>query len=115
MERALKHKYSVGETVYFTASNVARPAASGTYEVIRLLPTDGDDCQYRIKSSTEAFERVAKESQLAVPEPERIVRKPAADAVPYRSPSKGPVRRSILSEVNALDTRSLSLIVFYAA
>lgn len=66
MERALKHKYNVGETVYFTASNVARPAASGTYEVIRLLPTDGDDCQYRIKSSTEAFERVAKESQLNV-------------------------------------------------
>ena len=66
MERALKHKFTVGETVYFTASNVARPAASGTYEVIRLLPTDGDDCQYRIKSSTEAFERVAKESQLAV-------------------------------------------------
>ena len=66
MERALKHKYGVGETVYFTASNVARPAASGTYEVIRLLPTDGDDCQYRIKSSTEAFERVAKESQLDI-------------------------------------------------
>jgi hypothetical protein len=66
MERALNHKYRVGETVYFTASNVARPAASGTYEVIRLLPTDGDDCQYRIKSSTEAFERVAKESQLAL-------------------------------------------------
>jgi hypothetical protein len=65
MEKALKHKYLVGETVYFTASNVARPAASGTYEVIRLLPTDGDDCQYRIKNSTEAFERVAKESQLA--------------------------------------------------
>jgi hypothetical protein len=66
MEKALKHKFSVGETVYFTASNVARPAATGTYEVIRLLPTDGDDCQYRIKNSTEAFERVAKESQLAV-------------------------------------------------
>ena len=66
MERVLKHKYTVGETVYFTASNVARPAASGTYEVLKLLPTDGDDCQYRIKSSTEAFERVAKESQLAM-------------------------------------------------
>jgi hypothetical protein len=65
-EKALKHKYNVGETVYFTASNVARPAASGTYEVIRLLPTEGDDCQYRIKSSTEAFERVAKESQLNI-------------------------------------------------
>ena len=66
MERALKHKFSVGMTVYFTASNVSRPAATGTYEVIRQLPTEGDDCQYRIKSSSEAFERVAKESQLAL-------------------------------------------------
>ena len=66
MERALKHKFPVGATVYFTASNVSRPAATGTYEIIRLLPTEGDDCQYRIKSSTEAFERVAKESQLDI-------------------------------------------------
>ena len=66
MERALKHKFPVGTTVYFTASNVSRPAARGTYEVIRQLPTEGDDCQYRIKSSIEAFERVAKESQLAL-------------------------------------------------
>ena len=64
MERALKHKFPVGATVYFTASNISRPAARGTYEVIRQLPTEGDDCQYRIKSATEAFERVAKESQL---------------------------------------------------
>ena len=63
-ERALTHRYKVGETVYFTASNISRPAASGAYEILRLLPTDGDDCQYRIKSTTEAFERVAKESQL---------------------------------------------------
>ncbi len=63
---ALKHKFPVGTRVFYTASNVARPAASGSYEVIRLLPTEGDDCQYRIKSSTEAFERVAKESQLVL-------------------------------------------------
>jgi len=66
MERALKHKFPIGASVHFTASNVSRPAATGTYEIIRQLPTDGDDCQYRIKSSTEAFERVAKESQLAM-------------------------------------------------
>lgn len=65
-ETALTHKFRVGEAVYFTASNVSRPAANGAYEVVRLLPTDGDDCQYRIKSTTEAFERVAKESQLKV-------------------------------------------------
>jgi hypothetical protein len=40
----------------------------------------------------------------------------AADVVPFgRSPSKGPVRGSILSQANALDRRSLSLIVFDAA
>jgi hypothetical protein len=31
---------------------------------LKLLPSDGSDYQYRIKSPAEAFERVAKESQL---------------------------------------------------
>jgi hypothetical protein len=39
-------------------------AANGTYQIVKLLPSDGDDYQYRIKSTSEAFERVAKESQL---------------------------------------------------
>src|SRR5882757_3673236 len=60
MERALKHKFPIGAAVYFTASNVSRPATTGTYEVIRQLPTEGDDCQYRIKNSTEAVERAAR-------------------------------------------------------
>jgi hypothetical protein len=67
VERALRHKFPIGTTVYFTANNVSRPAARGTYEVVRLLPTEGDDCRYRIKGSTEAFERVVRESQLATP------------------------------------------------
>jgi hypothetical protein len=60
----VRHKYHVGETVYFTSPNFGRTAASGTYTVIKLLPSESDDYQYRIKSSGEAFERVAKESQL---------------------------------------------------
>lgn len=58
------HKYRVGETVYYTSPTFGRAAASGSYTVVRLLPSEGDDYQYRIKSSGEAFERVAKESQL---------------------------------------------------
>jgi len=38
--------------------------ANGAFRVVKLLPSDGDDYQYRIKSADEAFERVAKESQL---------------------------------------------------
>jgi len=58
------HRFRVGETVLFTSSPITRPGASGTYKVVKLLPSDGDDYQYRIKNSGEVFERVAKESQL---------------------------------------------------
>jgi hypothetical protein len=58
------HKYQVGETVYFTSPSFGRAAATGSYTVVKLLPSEGDDYQYRIKNSDEAFERVAKESQL---------------------------------------------------
>jgi hypothetical protein len=60
------HKYRVGQTVFYTSSPISRPGASGSYQVVRLLPSDGDDYQYRIKNPGEAFERVAKESQLDV-------------------------------------------------
>jgi hypothetical protein len=58
------HKFRVGQTVFYTSSPISRPGASGSYKVVRLLPSDGDDYQYRIKHAGEAFERVAKESQL---------------------------------------------------
>jgi hypothetical protein len=62
--RSRSHRFSVGQTVSYTSSPVSRPGASGTYKVVKLLPSDGDDYQYRIKNAGEAFERVAKESQL---------------------------------------------------
>lgn len=58
------HKFQVGQTVSYTSSPISRPGASGSYKVVRLLPSDGEDYQYRIKNPGEAFERVAKESQL---------------------------------------------------
>jgi hypothetical protein len=58
------HKYHVGDVVYYTSPSFGRAAATGSYTVIKLLPSEGDDYQYRIKNTDEAFERVAKESQL---------------------------------------------------
>jgi len=43
---------------------MGRAGVNGSYKVVKLLPSDGEDYQYRIKSAGEAFERVAKESQL---------------------------------------------------
>jgi hypothetical protein len=60
----LAHKFHIGQTVYYTAKPIGPMVADGSYKIVKLLPSDGDDFQYRIKSATEAFERVAKESQL---------------------------------------------------
>ena len=40
------HKYQVGETVYYTSPTFGRTAASGSYIVVKLLPSEGDDYQY---------------------------------------------------------------------
>lgn len=60
------HKYSIGENVRYTAGPFTRAGASlpSSFTVVKLLPTDGEEHQYRIKSNGEVFERVAKESQL---------------------------------------------------
>jgi hypothetical protein len=58
------HKYHVGDVVYYTSPSFGRAAATGSYTVIKVLPSEGEDHQYRIKNTEEAFERVAKESQL---------------------------------------------------
>lgn len=58
------HKFRLGQTVYFASRPIGHMSANSTYEVVRLLPSDGADYQYRIKNANEAFERVARESQL---------------------------------------------------
>jgi hypothetical protein len=58
------HKFQIGQTVCFTSRPIGHMAVNDAYLIVKLLPSDGDDYQYRIKSANEAFERVAKESQL---------------------------------------------------
>jgi hypothetical protein len=41
-----------------------RGGAGAVYKITQLLPPEGEDCQYRIKSPSEPHERVVKESQL---------------------------------------------------
>ena len=58
------HKFKVGQSVLYTSGPFGRGTGSGVYKVTQLLPSEGDDCQYRIKSSDEPHERVVKESEL---------------------------------------------------
>ena len=57
------HKFQVGQAVDLIPS-IVRRAAKGTYEIVRLIPDNDDDPQYRVKSAAEPHERVVPESQL---------------------------------------------------
>lgn len=61
------HKFKVGQRVFFTAANIER-GATGIYRVVRQLPDEYGDQQYRIQSTTSPQERVARESQLRAAE-----------------------------------------------
>jgi hypothetical protein len=56
------HKFHVGEIVNFRPAS--RNVPSGAYEVIKQLPHNGREFEYRIKSAREEHERVAGESEL---------------------------------------------------
>lgn len=56
------HKFKVGQMVSYTSGFPS--AGRGVYKVTQLLPSEGDDFQYRIKSTAEPHERVVKQSQL---------------------------------------------------
>jgi len=58
------HKFRIGDNVHIIAGLLGRGDGHGIYQVVRLLPSEGDEQQYRIKSPTEPHERVAKQSQL---------------------------------------------------
>lgn len=59
------HKYSLGQVVNFTLSGRNRGNGLASCKIMRLLSTDGDDPQYRVRLNSEVFERVARESQLS--------------------------------------------------
>jgi hypothetical protein len=57
------HKFKIGDNVLLRAS-VSRNVPGGVYEVTKLLPHNGHEFEYRIKSASEEHERVARESEL---------------------------------------------------
>jgi hypothetical protein len=59
-----EHKFKVGQNVLYTSGPYGRASASAVYKVTQLMPSEGDDRQYRIKSADEPHERLVKESQL---------------------------------------------------
>ena len=58
------HKFRIGQSVHYMSGPHGRGTSIDVYRVTQLLPPEGDERQYRIKSANEPHERVVKESQL---------------------------------------------------
>jgi hypothetical protein len=61
------HKFKIGQVVSFEPGKGGMAPSSREYKVVRLLPAESGQNQYRIKGLAETFERMARESELSVP------------------------------------------------
>ena len=63
-ETDVSNQFRMGQTVRLVRSSL-RTAADGEFKIVRALPDDGGETQYRIKSAREPYDRVVKESDLS--------------------------------------------------
>lgn len=62
--RVQRAKFRVGQMVDFVPSQRGVAASARSYKIMMLLPSEGGERLYRIKTIAEVFERIARESEL---------------------------------------------------
>jgi hypothetical protein len=60
-----EYKFKIGDNVSFAPGRRSMIASSREYKIIRRLPVENGQPQYRIKGVSEAFERIALEAELS--------------------------------------------------
>lgn len=58
------HGYAIGQSVELTPGRLDGNVPRGTYTILRLLPNDAADREYRVRNARDGHERVVRESQL---------------------------------------------------
>ncbi len=58
------HKFAVGKTVRLRPASFGPSRPRDTFEILRHLPADSGDNQYRVKSVDDGHERVIRESEI---------------------------------------------------
>jgi hypothetical protein len=59
-----QHSFTIGQRLELVLGRLNPSAPGGTYTIVRLLPNDDGDREYRIKHDRDGHERVVRESQL---------------------------------------------------
>ena len=61
----VSHKFAVGQEVEFLPGRMDFHVPRGVYTIVRQLPVEANERQYRVKNSRDGHERIMRESQLA--------------------------------------------------
>jgi hypothetical protein len=61
----IHHKFAVGQEVHFLPGSMDFHVPRGIYTIVRQLPAEARDCQYRVRFKGDGHERILRESQLA--------------------------------------------------
>lgn len=59
-----RHSFAVGQSIEFVPGRFDGAAPGGIYTVVRQLPNDAGDREYRVKHARDGHERVIRESQM---------------------------------------------------
>ncbi|WP_211884222.1 hypothetical protein [Plastoroseomonas hellenica] len=59
-----QHSFSVGQSVELVSGRLSGNIPGGSYVVLRQLPNDGQDREYRVKNARDGHERVVRESEV---------------------------------------------------
>ena len=60
-----QHKYKIGQSLKFVPRRIGSAEGASNCKVVRLLPVEDGEPQYRIKCTSENVERVVKEFSLS--------------------------------------------------
>jgi hypothetical protein len=58
------HGFIIGQSVELSPGRLDGNVPRGTYTILRLLPNDAADREYRVRNTRDGHERVVRESQL---------------------------------------------------
>jgi hypothetical protein len=58
------HGFAIGQSVELSPGRLDGNVPRGTYTILRLLPNDAADREYRVRNARDGHERVVRESQL---------------------------------------------------
>jgi hypothetical protein len=64
----LAHRFRVGQTVVVPSSGPEGTIPLGRYIIVRLLPMEGGEPHYRVRSSANGHEWALLENQIKLPE-----------------------------------------------